>query len=559
MMKKIILTSLYSLAITQGLFAKTFVQPNIIFIMSDDQGYPPLGINGHPWIKTPNIDDMAHNAVRFDNFEMGSTSAPSRAGIMSGVHTLREGVTHTIYERERLSLSATTIAEVLKPAGYQTGYFGKWHLGDEEAFQPNKRGFDESFIHGAGGIGQNYPGSCADVPGNTYFNPVFRHNGKFVKTQGFCTDVIFESAMGWIKQMHDVKKPFFAYISPNAPHSPFIAPPRYMKRFIDLGFDDKPAGFYGMIEHLDDCMGQLFDLLDEWGIMENTIIIYTSDNGMTRIGCGLNGFDGRPMVKLGVDENGQPMMTYNAGMKGLKGTVDEGGVRAPFIVRWDGHIQKDKVIDIVGCYLDVLPTLADFAGAKLPSGKGFEGRSLKPLILGQDIDWQDRFLFQHVTRWGLHDEPDYYKWDQYSVRNQQYRLVHGKLYDMKNDPEQRHNIAAQHIELVDSMKRAYSKFWNECRPCMVNEFIPLKTIQPFPTEYDAQRKSQGIPDWNVQNINWKKADITGMEKYFTNYEAPVPDAETKAKRAEEISDESNAKNASTLRSKAYKLAKENLF
>lgn len=482
-------------------------KPNIIFVMTDDQGYPVLGAHGHPWIKTPELDKMYANSIRFDSFMMGSTCAPSRAGIMAGVHSIKNGVTHTIFERERLNLSTITIPEVLKTAGYTSGYFGKWHLGDEEPYQPENRGFDESFIHGAGGIGQTYAGSCADVPGNTYFDPVFKHNGKFVKTEGYCTDILFKATLGWIRSVKDSDKPFFAYLSTNAPHSPFIAPPEYQKHFEELGFDSKVAGFYGMVEHIDNCMGQMFRQLDDWGLMDNTIIIFTSDNGMTRIGCGLRGFGGRPQVKLGTDRDGDAMMSYNAGMKGLKGTVNEGGVRVPFFVRWSGVIKEGRTESRVASYLDILPTLADFVGAELPDSQQFEGRSLKPLILERESEWEDRFLFQHVTRWDHEANPDDFKWGQYSVRSQRFRLVQNELFDMESDPEQNIDVANQYPALVDSMKSAYEKFWDEARPLMINDGVPLAEERPFHVDYYKQEESIGIPEWVAPNLKWVESYV----------------------------------------------------
>jgi len=473
--------------------------------MTDDQGYPPVGVHGHPWIRTPHLDDMHAQSVRFDRFTMGSTCAPSRAGIMTGVHSIRTGVTHTIYERERVNLNALTIPQVLEPARYTSGYFGKWHLGDETPYQPENRGFDEVFIHGAGGIGQAYPGSCADAPGNTYFNPVFKHNGTFVKTKGYCTDVLFKATLGWIQSVKESDQPFFAYLSTNAPHGPFIAPPKYQKYYEDHGFNHKAAGFYGMIEHIDHCMGQMVEQLDAWGLMENTLIIFTSDNGMTRTGCGLMGVAGRPQVRLGTDSDGKPMMSYNAGMKGLKGTVQEGGVRAPFFVRWDGVTDEGKTVDTVATYLDILPTLADFAGVPLPETQEFEGRSLKPLIMEEDAAWEDRMHFQHVTRWGKGADPNKFRWKSYSVRNQRFRLVEGALYDMEKDPGQNHNVASEHPELVSEMKKAYEVFWDETRPLMINEDVPLAKTKPFHVDYNAQKKSTGIPTWIAPPLTWEES------------------------------------------------------
>ncbi|TWU56443.1 Arylsulfatase [Rubripirellula tenax] len=494
---------------------RSSTKPNIIYIMTDDQGYPVVGAHGHPWIRTPHLDKMYAQSIRFDRFMMGSTCAPSRAGIMTGVHSIKNGVTHTIYERERLNLKSVTIPQVLKPAGYTSGYFGKWHLGDETPYQPENRGFDEVFIHGAGGIGQKYPGSCADVPGNTYFDPVIKHNGTFVKTHGYCTDVFFKATLGWIQSVKDSGKPFFAYLSTNAPHSPFIAPPEYQKHFEDLGFNKSAAGFYGMVEHVDHSMGQMFQQLDAWGLLDNTIIIFTSDNGTTTKGCGLSGKAGRPPVKLGTDAKGNRMMSYNAGMKGLKGTVEEGGVRVPFFVRWDGVIKEGRTVDAAVSYLDILPTLADFAGAELSSTQPFEGRSLKPLMLEEDPVWEDRFLFQHVTRWNHGDSPDNWKWKNYSVRSQRFRLVVDALYDMEKDPGQHNDVAAEHPKLVSEMKNAYEQFWDEARPLMINDGVPLAKKRPYQVDYNAQKKSTGIPDWDAPAFPWEESytgEPTGIGK-----------------------------------------------
>ncbi len=184
-------------------------KPNIILVMTDDQGYGPVGRHGHPWIKTPNLDKLYDQSTRLTRFLVSPTCSPTRSALMTGRHPLKNGITHTILERERMALDATILPQVLKTAGYTSGIFGKWHLGDEEAYQPHKRGFDEAFIHGAGGIGQSYKCSCADVPGNKYFDPTIRHNGSFVRTKGYCTDLFFTAAMGWMKEAQKEKETLF--------------------------------------------------------------------------------------------------------------------------------------------------------------------------------------------------------------------------------------------------------------------------------------------------------------------------------------------------------------
>ena len=469
-------------------------RPNIILMMTDDQGYGPVGRHGHPWIKTPNLDRLYDASVRFTRFLVSPTCSPTRSAIMTGRHPMKNGVTHTILERERMTLDATTLPQVLKTAGYTTGIFGKWHLGDEEPYQPHNRGFDEAFIHGAGGIGQAYSCSCADAPGNKYFDPVIRHNGSFVKTNGFCTDLFFTAAMGWMEQVKAKDTPFFAYITTNAPHGPFIAPPKNTKRFTDLGFGEKQAGFYGMIENIDENVGRLLGKLDQWQLFENTLVIFMSDNGMTGGGSGRLG---KPLGKL---PDGTELFPYNAGMKGMKGSADEGGVRVPFFVRWDGRIEPGRDIDRIAAHIDILPTLAALAGGRQPKGQ-VEGRNLLPLIPNPKADWSDRFLFTHKGRWKTGANPDDFQWKSFAVRNQRFRFVQNDaLYDMQNDPGQTTNVIEQHPDVVKAMRHAYEKWWSETRPLMVNEDVPMSATRPFHELYKKQTEATGIPDWKVPSL-----------------------------------------------------------
>jgi len=462
-------------------------RPNIVLIITDDQGFPPLGRHGHPWLQTPRLDQLYDASVRFTRFYVSPTCSPTRAALLTGRHEMKNGVTHTILERERLALDAATLPQVLKSAGYTSGIFGKWHLGDEEPYQPHRRGFDEAFIHGGGGIGQVYPGSCADAPHNGYFDPVIRHNGSFVKTRGFCTDVFFSAALDWIRQVKDRDAPFFAYVAPNAPHGPYHAPKSSARRFTELGFGKETAGFYGMIENIDQNVGRLVDQLDAWGLLSHTVLVFMSDNGMTGGGAGHG--------VLGHAPDGTPLRFYNAGMKGLKGSPDEGGVRVPFLVRWDGRIRPGRDIDRLAAHLDILPTLAALAGAEWPKAQ-VEGRNLLPLVENPTADWPDRFLFTHVARWPKGDNPDDYQWRNFSVRNQRFRLVGQRaLYDLDHDPGQKVNVIEQHPEVAERMKEAYQAWWQEIRPRLVNEAVPLAPTRPFHELYRQQLEATGIPEW----------------------------------------------------------------
>jgi arylsulfatase len=463
--------------------------PNIIVILTDDQGYGPMGCHGNTWIKTPNLDALHKTSVRFTSFHVSPTCSPTRSALLTGRDPLKNGVTHTINERDRLALQATTLPQVLKTVGYTSGIFGKWHLGDEAAYQPQNRGFDETFVHGAGGIGQAYKCSNADVPKNKYFDPIIRHNGSFVQTKGFCTDVFFDAALGWINTKRGGDAPFFTYITTNAPHSPYIAPPKNTKRFTDLGFDAGTAGFYGMIENIDENMGRLMVKLTEWKLLESTVIIFLSDNGSAGNGIG-NGV-------IGKLPDGTELKAWNAGMKGYKGSPEEGGVRVPFFIRWDGKFPAGRDIDLLAGQTDLLPTLAQIAGAKLPENQ-VEGRSLLPLIQNDEAakTWPDRYLFTHVGRWPVHANPDEYIWKGAAVRNQRFRMVGtDELYDITADPGQTTNVIANHPKVAADMKLAFETFWKEARPLMVNEDVPMSETQPYHEWFREQKESKGIPDW----------------------------------------------------------------
>ncbi|MEY4939106.1 MAG: Arylsulfatase [Verrucomicrobiota bacterium] len=356
-MKSIIPLLLLALACVASASAANLAgsRPNIVVVMTDDQGKGDLGCLGNPYLRTPNIDRLYTQSTRFTAFHVSPTCAPTRSAIMTGRHEFMNGVTHTILERERMTLQATTLAESLRDAGYATGIFGKWHLGDEEPYQPHRRGFTETFVHGGGGIGQKYDSSCADAPPNTvkegqYFNPVIRHNGSFVKTTGFCTDVFFQAALGWIKQRKDSGAPFFAYLTLNAPHGPFIAPEKSQQRFLDQGFEPEAAARLGMLENIDDNMGQLLAKLAEWQLERNTLLIFMTDNGQA-------GGVGR---KAQLKDKIVNMDTW--GFKSGKGTPYEGGTSVPAFWRWLGVLPEGKDINRLTAHIDLFPTFAALAG-----------------------------------------------------------------------------------------------------------------------------------------------------------------------------------------------------
>ncbi len=460
-------------------------RPNIILVMTDDQGMGDLSCLGNPVLKTPNLDRFYEESTRFTEFHVSPTCAPTRAALLSGRHEFKNGVTHTIKEREIMALSTTTIADVLSGDGYGTGIFGKWHLGDEDAHQPYNRGFTETFIHGAGGIGQAYPGSCADFPPNRenrYFDNVILHNDTIVQTQGFCTDVFFTAALGWIKRMDESDTPFFAFITPNAPHGPMIAPESYTKRFTELGYDKNTAGRYGMIENIDNNFGRLMDKLDEWELWEDTLVIFMTDNGQAGRGATLNG---------------KRVSLFTAGFKTGKGSPFEGGTHVPAFWRWKGKLGEGVDIGALAAHIDLFRTFASLSGAPIPDGiQDLDGRDLLPLLEDPKAEWSDRHLFTHKGRWEKGVDPETFKFTECAVRTQRWRFVNNELlYDISNDPYEKVDVADRYPEVVARLRRVYDAWWEETKPLMVNEDRPYTEERPQWVRYETQKAERGIPDW----------------------------------------------------------------
>lgn len=444
-------------------------QPNIVFVVTDDQGYGDISAHGNPVLKTPHLDRLRTEGVRFDDFHVSPTCAPTRSALFTGRHEFKNGVTHTILERERLTLNATTLAEVLRQAGYATGIFGKWHLGDERDHLPGARGFDETFIHGGGGIGQVYPGSCGDAPGNSYFDPVILHNGRFVRTEGFCTDVFFRYATQWIETRRASGKPFFAYISTNAPHSPYTARPEDAALYEGKVPTPQIAHFFGMIHNIDENVGRLLARLREWRVDENTLVVFINDNGTAA---------------------GAPV--FNAGMRGQKGTVWLGGTRASSFWRWPGTL-RPATVTALAAHIDFFPTIAEIAGAN-PSAavrQQVEGRSLVPLLQDPGAAWPDRSLVTHQGRWPKGADPDESKYRMAAIRNARWSLVSEnggrepawQLFDLSTDYGQRNNLIASHPETARELAAAFDRWWADCLPLMVNEKAIGPKLNPFAEWY----------------------------------------------------------------------------
>ena len=439
-------------------------RPNVVLVITDDQGYGEIGVHGNPVIRTPHLDRLHDASVRFTDFHVSPTCAPTRSALLTGRHEFKNGVTHTIFERERLTLKATTIAQVLRSAGYATGIFGKWHLGDEDAYQPGQRGFDEVFVHGGGGIGQTFPGSCGDAPDNRYFDPAIRHNGRFVKTRGYCTDVFFGRALDWIGAQRAAVRPFFAYVTPNAPHAPYISPgAAYEAPYLGKSLSTNAVAYYAMISNLDENVGRLQARLREWQLETNTLVIFLTDNGHSV-----------PNV-------------FNAGMRGMKGGPYQGGTRVPSFWHWPETLTPGDRPQLAA-HLDVFRTLAGLAGARLSPEveRQVEGRSLLPLLANRSAPWPDRTLVTHVGRWN-HGQVAAAKFRQSAIRNTRFRLVNdAELFDLEADPGESRNVLADHPAVVAELRAAYDRWWDEILPGLDNEAVLGPTVNPFKAAYWGQ-------------------------------------------------------------------------
>ncbi len=415
--------------------SETEARPNVLLIITDDQGYGDLSAHGNKVIKTPNLDRLHARAIRLTNFHVSPTCSPTRSALMTGRYTDATGAWHTIMGRSIMNREELTLAEVFKANGYRTGMFGKWHLGDNYPYRPQDRGFDEAFYNGGGGVWQT-----PDYFGNDYFDDTYFRNGKPEKVEGFCTDVWFDNAMRFIARAQQQDGPFFCYLATNAPHGPMWAPEKYEKMYENVdGLRD--PGFYGMITNIDDNLARLTEFLRESGLEENTILIFMTDNGTAA---------------------GQRV--FNAGMRGAKGSPYEGGHRVPFFIYWPkGGLVGPRDIEILTAHIDVLPTLVDVCGLKKPDGPEVHGMSFKPLLYRDRADWPDRVIVTDSQRM-----ENLIKWKHTAVMSQQWRLVSPtadgdvsklELYDIQKDPGQERNVAAEHPEVASKLTSEYESWW----------------------------------------------------------------------------------------------------
>ncbi len=410
--------------------------PNVVLVITDDQGYGDLSCHGNPVLKTPNLDRLYDESVRLVDYHVAPTCSPTRAALVTGHWTNRTGVWHTSGGRSLLLEGEVTIGRIFHDAGYATGMFGKWHMGDNYPFRPEDRGFSEVMRHGGGGVGQT-----PDFWDNSYFDGTYFHNSVPEPVTGYCTDVWFDYARRFIKAQKEAGRPFLAYISTNAPHWPMHSPPQFAAPYEER-FGTRVGHFFGMIANIDHNVGRLRAFLAREGLAHNTILIFTSDNG-----------------------TGAGEKVFNAGMRGRKQSEYDGGHRVPLFVHWPaGGLVGGRDVEPITAHIDVLPTLIDLAGIAPPKGVVFDGRSIRPLLESRanpdDGSWPDRILVTDSQR-----VVDPIKWRRSAVMTNRWRLVNGtELYDIKQDPAQQNDVAGTQPNVVARLKAFYEAWWAELKP-----------------------------------------------------------------------------------------------
>ncbi|MCP4194251.1 MAG: arylsulfatase [Planctomycetaceae bacterium] len=405
--------------------------PNVILIITDDQGYGDLSAHGNPLLKTPNLDSLYANSIRLTNYHVDPTCSPTRSALMSGRYSTKTGVWHTICGRSLMNTDEVTIAERLRAVGYRTAMFGKWHLGDAYPLRPQDQGFGHVVAHGGGGVGQT-----PDFFGNDYFDDTYWRQGRVEPFRGYCTDVWFREAEKFIQQPSD--QPFFIYLATNAPHGPFLVDEKYSRPYQEAG--EGPSRFLGMIANIDENVGKLVADLKASSQWENTIFIFTTDNGTAA---------------------GEKV--FNAGMRGKKGSEYDGGHRVPMFIHWPkGDLVGGRDVDQLTAHIDILPTLMELCGVESPEAILTDGTSLASALHGDVDTLRDRQLVVHSQRI-LHPK----KWRKSAVMTDRWRLVNGKeLYDLRLDPRQMRDLAGTHPEVVKELRSTYDSWWDSLQPAM---------------------------------------------------------------------------------------------
>ena len=482
-------------------------RPNIILIMTDDQGWAQVGFHGNPYIKTPTLDRLAAESTEFTQFYVEPKCAPTRAALLTGRHGYRSGVIDTYLGRTLMDPEAVTLAERLAAEGYATGIFGKWHLGDNYPLRSMDQGFGESLVHRGGGIGQP-----AGPPGNRYWDPTLEHNGVSKKYAGYCTDIFTDALIEFVKRNRE--RPFFGYLATNVPHSPFHVDEQYIEPYREMGLPENTSRVYGMITEFDENLDRLLGQLDQLGLADSTMVIFLTDNGPTQ-------------------------QTFTAGLKERKGSAYEGGTRVPFLFRWPGRVEAGRQIDRIAAHIDVVPTLLGAAGIDASSSQ-FDGVSLWPLLSGETAAdaWPDRTIYLQNHRG---DTPQLNR--NASARSQRWKIVQplGKatdpmppgakfeIYDMSVDPGETKNLAGEHPGILDEMIRGYEEWFRDVSSTRGFEPVrihlgspsePLATLSRFDWrgDYDDRAREDSLGYWPVE------IERTGAYGFTIRFAGPLPES-----------------------------------
>jgi arylsulfatase A-like enzyme len=477
--------------------------PNILLIVTDDQGHGDLGFHGNPKIKTPNLDAFAKQSIRLTNFYVSPVCSPTRSSLMTGRYNYRTGIVDTFLGRSMMHPDEVTLAEMLT-ATHRSGIFGKWHLGDNYPMRPIDQGFHEALVCRGGGIGQpsDPPGTPQDT---SYFDPILQHNGKPEKTKGYCSDVFTDAAIKFIADNKD--RPFFCYLAYNAPHGPFQVPESYLAPYkkMNLAHDQFPevgqplpgkanedniARVYGMVTNIDDNFGRLFAKLDELKLTDDTIVWFLTDNG-------------------------PPFVRYNSGFRNLKGTAYEGGIHVPGFVRWPRALKGGWDLGTIAAHIDVAPTLLDVCGVSPPKDVKIDGKSLLPLLKQEKVDWPARMLY---FQWHRGDVPELNR--ACAARSDRWKLVQPagagnmkppekptfQLFEIGKDPFEQNDVAEKNPEVVAAMRKGYEAWFADVKK--TRNFAPPRIHIGSPKENPTVLTRQ---DWRGPKAGWGPKDIGHWE------------------------------------------------
>ncbi|MFV1967949.1 MAG: arylsulfatase [Pirellulaceae bacterium] len=455
---------------TRSVNAGSTDRPNVVLIMTDDQGIGDFGATGNRVIETPHIDAMAAQSASMNTFYVSPVCSPTRACLMTGRYNYRTRCIDTYLGRSMMDPEEVTVAELLSDAGYATGIFGKWHLGDNYPMRPNDQGFVESLVHRGGGLAQ--PSEPRENH-RRYTDPLLFHNGRQVQTKGYCTDVYFQAAMRFIKRATNANRNFFVYLPTNAPHGPYHDVPeelrkKYMKK--DLASlivgeksgkalereIDRLARIAAMITNVDENVGRLLESLDQLGITDNTLVIFLVDNG--------------PNTRR-----------YVGNRRGMKSQVHEGGVRSPLWLHWPARLKAGVSRDELSAHIDLLPTILDACGVPRPQDLHLDGRSLLPLLEGKTADWSDRSIVIQSHRG---DRP--VRYHHFMIRDSRWKLLHAsgfgreqlqgppqfELYDIANDPGESHNLIDEQPAVFARLKKLYEEWFEDVSSTRPDNYAP---------------------------------------------------------------------------------------